>query len=208
MSSIFVRTGVRKMKQRTDRRIQKTRLAFKNAYINLIEKYTDDQITIVMLTRYADVNRATFYDHFSNKSDLLEEILCDVREGLKEEILTPFKEKNTIKIKTLTPTTVRIFEYIEKHKKAFHALYVSYPVFKQQMEELFFEIFSKDIRMDLQSEAGEVNYEMFLHYQTSATLGLIFFWIKNNFHSATYMMEQLTILSNTKVINLVSVERP
>ena len=193
------------MKQKTDRRIQKTRLALKNAYIDLIEKYTDDQITVVMITQYADVNRATFYDHFSNKSDLLEEILCDVRDGLKEEILTPFKEKNTIKIKTLTPTTVRIFEYIEKHKKAFHALYISYPVFKQQMEELFFEIFSKDIRMELQSEVGEVNYEMFLHYQTSATIGLIFFWIKNHFHSAAYMMDQLTILSNTKVINLISV---
>lgn len=80
------------MKQKTDRRIQKTRLALKNAYIDLIEKYTDDQITVVMITQYADVNRATFYDHFSNKSDLLEEILCDVRDGLKEEILTPFKE--------------------------------------------------------------------------------------------------------------------
>jgi AcrR family transcriptional regulator len=190
------------MNQITDRRIKKTRLALKNAYIDLLEKYTEDQITVVMITQYADVNRATFYDHFSNKSDLLEEILCDVGEGLKEEILAPFKEKNTIKIQTLTPTTVRIFEYIEKHKKAFHALYMSHPVFKQQMEELFFEIFSKDIRMELQSEVGEVNYEMFLHYQTNATLGLIFFWIQNNFHSATYMMEQLTILSNTKVINL------
>jgi len=55
----------------------------------------------------------------------------------------------------------------------------------------------------MKSKMGEVNYEMFLHYQSNATLGLIFYWIQGKFkYSVKYMMEQLTVYSNTQVIDL------
>src|SRR5690606_24169516 len=133
--------------------------------------------TVSMITQYADVNRSTFYDHFSNKSELVEEILYDVLEGLKEEILEPFKNKKMINNSKITPTTVRIFQYIEENKEAFYALSLGHHIFKHHLEQLFLELFSKDIRMELHCEIGEPNYEMFLYYQTNATLGLIFNWI-------------------------------
>jgi AcrR family transcriptional regulator len=191
------------MMRKIYRRAQKTRSAIKQAYIHLIEQFPEDEITVLMISQYADINRATFYAHFSNKTELLEEMLEDLLEGLREAILSPFQKEHTINVSTLTPTTVQIFEYFEKNKQMVHALYIGHRDFKKHMEELFIHIFSKDIQLELKSEIGEVDYDIFLHYQTSATLGLIFYWIKGNFeYPVSYMTEQLTILSNTQVTHL------
>ncbi|WP_342429588.1 TetR/AcrR family transcriptional regulator [Neobacillus sp. FSL H8-0543] len=191
------------MDERTDRRIKRTRSALKNAYIQLLERFSDEKITVLMITQYANVNRATFYCHFSNKPELLKEMLYDVLEGLKNAILTAFKNEKIIKVSGVTPTTIGIFDYIEKNKKIFHALYFGHEDFKHHVEELFINIFSDNIHMDIESPMGKVNYEMYIHYQTSATLGLIFYWIQTDFQfPSTFMIEQLTMLTNTEVINL------
>ncbi|MDM5300000.1 TetR-like C-terminal domain-containing protein [Bacillus pumilus] len=105
-------------------------------------------------------------------------------------------------LSVISPATI-IFEYIEKNKRIFYALYTSHANFKKYLEELFHQIFSKDIFIEVQSTMGTVHYETFLHYQTNATLGLIFSWIQGEFqYSAKFMMEQLTIFSNTQVIGL------
>lgn len=189
--------------EKIDRRIKKTKNSLKNAYIELIKQYAEHEITVSMIAQYADINRATFYAHYSNKEEFLEEALCEVLEGLRKAILTPFENKNRINVNSLAPTTVRIFEYIEKNNRIFYALYTSHTNFEKRLEELFFHIFSEDIKIEMTSTMGKVNYEMFLHYQSKATLGLIFYWIQGNFqYSAEYMMEQLTIFSNTQVNNL------
>jgi AcrR family transcriptional regulator len=193
------------MVHKIDRRIKKTKSSLKNAYIDLLEHYSEDEITVSMIAQYADLNRTTFYAHYSNKEEFLEEILYDVLEGLRGAIISPFVNQNKINVNTLAPTTVQIFEYIERNKQIFYALYISHSDFKKRLEELFYQIFSKDIFIELNSTIGigEINYEIFLHYQSNATLGLIFYWIQNKFeYSAAYMMDQLTIFSNTQVIDL------
>lgn len=190
-----------------DRRIKKTKRSLKNAYIHLIEQFPEHEITVSMIAQYADLNRATFYAHYSNKEEFLEEALCELLEGLSEAILSRFGSDNRINVNTLAPTTVAIFEYIEKNKRIFYALYTSHSDFKKRLEELFYQIFSNEIFIELKSTTGKINYDMFLHYQSNATLGLIFYWIQSKFqYSSEFMMEQLTILSNSQVINLKKIQ--
>ncbi|MBR2565158.1 MAG: TetR/AcrR family transcriptional regulator [Paenibacillus sp.] len=191
------------MELKIDRRVKKTKLSLKRAYLELIEQYSEQEITVSMIAQYADLNRATFYAHYSNKEEFLEEALCELLEGLREAVLSPFEDNNRINVNTLAPTTVQIFEYIEYNKRIFYALYNSHSDFEKRLEELFYYIFSKDILIEMKSTMGKINYDMFLHYQSKATLGLIFYWIQGNFqYPAKFMMDQLTIFSNTQVINL------
>ncbi|HAH60530.1 MAG TPA: TetR family transcriptional regulator, partial [Treponema sp.] len=44
-----------------------------NALIELVEQKKFDEITISDICRLAGVNRSTFYAHYSNKVELLEE---------------------------------------------------------------------------------------------------------------------------------------
>lgn len=191
------------MENNVDRRVKKTKSALKDAYIKLVEQYSEKEITVSMVAQNADVNRATFYLHYSNKGEFLEEILYDVLDGLKESILIPFQSEQKININKLTPTTERIFKYVEDNKRIFYALNIGHTHFKKELETLFHSIFSKEIFIETKSPFGELNYDIFLHYQTNATLGLIFYWIEDQFQSsASYMMDQLTIISNTQIVNL------
>ncbi len=156
-----------------------------------------------MIAQHADLNRATFYAHYSNKEEFLEEAVDELLEGFRKAILEPFQIDTNINVKSQAPTTVEIFDYIEENKRAFYALYLGHAEFKTRLQELFYSIFSEDILIELETAHGEINYDMFLHYQSNATLGLIFYWIQGNFkYTKEFMMEQLTILSNAQVIEL------
>ena len=69
-----------------DRRTRKTQAALHNALITLLNGKPLDQITITELTRQADVNRATFYAHYSNVYDLFRHVEEDFMRGRKEPV--------------------------------------------------------------------------------------------------------------------------
>lgn len=57
-----------------DRRIKKTKIALQEAFIKLLNKKNFDEITITDISREADTSRKTFYNHYSNIDDLIDEI--------------------------------------------------------------------------------------------------------------------------------------
>lgn len=61
-----------------DRRERKSKTALKNALIELMVKKDADKITVSEICLLADVNRSTFYTHFSS----VEQLLCDIHEDL------------------------------------------------------------------------------------------------------------------------------
>lgn len=75
-------TDRRELSKKTDLRVIRTRRSLWEALVKLVEKRSLDEITVGEITRNAMVNRATFYRHYEDKSDLLErgtaEILTDL----------------------------------------------------------------------------------------------------------------------------------
>ena len=62
---------VQPMKNKTDRRIQRTRQSLRNALLELIKEKGFDAISTEEITERANVGRATFYLHYKDKEDLL-----------------------------------------------------------------------------------------------------------------------------------------
>jgi len=58
-------------KIKTDRRVQRTRQALRNALLELIKEKGYDSISVEEITRQANLGRATFYLHYKDKEDLL-----------------------------------------------------------------------------------------------------------------------------------------
>lgn len=63
-----------------------------NALIELVEQKKFDEITISDICRLAGVNRSTFYSHYSNKIELLEEVERDMILAFKEDISSTFRQ--------------------------------------------------------------------------------------------------------------------
>jgi len=57
--------------QKVDRRVQRTRLALRDALFELIDEKGYDAVSVDEITRRANLGRATFYLHFKDKDDLL-----------------------------------------------------------------------------------------------------------------------------------------
>lgn len=66
----------------TDRRTRKTKQALTSIFIDLLKKHPIEKITVKELCSLADINRSTFYLHYRDIYDLLE----DVENGCLEEI--------------------------------------------------------------------------------------------------------------------------
>ena len=59
---------------KTDRRARRTRAAISEAFIKLLNKKEISKITVREITELADINRATFYLHYTDIYQVLEEI--------------------------------------------------------------------------------------------------------------------------------------
>ncbi|MQS76076.1 TetR/AcrR family transcriptional regulator [Companilactobacillus halodurans] len=64
-----------KNKRKTDRRTVYTINAIKKAFLKLIEQNSYSQINVTSLCREAEITRSTFYLHFDNLTDVLNEVL-------------------------------------------------------------------------------------------------------------------------------------
>lgn len=62
------------MENRCDLRIQRTELFIKNAFLHLLEEQPFEKIQVNDIARRAMINRSTFYLHYRDKYDLLNQL--------------------------------------------------------------------------------------------------------------------------------------
>jgi AcrR family transcriptional regulator len=101
-----------------DRRITRTRIAIRDALVFLIEKKGFDNLSVSEIASRANINRGTFYLHYRDKFELLEQTLNDVIEdvkkifaGSKSLIFADFMDQDRP-----LPITVEIFEYLKENE--------------------------------------------------------------------------------------------
>ena len=85
------------MEKKTDRRVRKTKNQLRTGLARLMKKKNIGQITVKELVDDVDINRSTFYLHYSDIPSLLKEIEDDMIEEIERAILEhPIKiEKDT-----------------------------------------------------------------------------------------------------------------
>lgn len=76
------------MNKPLDRRIVRTKKAIKNAVTELLALEEPDKISITDLARKAGVNRKTFYGHYKDVENVIDEIENDVKESF-DDMLAP-----------------------------------------------------------------------------------------------------------------------
>lgn len=67
-----------------DRRVRQTRTGFKEMYLVMLGEMDSDQIQVSRLAERADISRKAFYLHYSNLSDLRDDIADDMARSLSE----------------------------------------------------------------------------------------------------------------------------
>ncbi len=98
--------------KRIDKRIIHSKQFIKNALIELMKEKTIDRISAVELCSRADVNRKTFYAHYSKVEDVLEEAENEMIAGIRKYALPDLSR----------PDVVGFLHYVQKHRNTYLSL--------------------------------------------------------------------------------------
>ena len=91
-----------------DRRKKYTRMVLKESLMDLLKNKPISNITIKEICELADINRSTFYSHYSSQYDLLNAI----EEEFIEDMVATLSQYNFSKEEEALKMTEKILEYI------------------------------------------------------------------------------------------------
>jgi AcrR family transcriptional regulator len=100
-------------KEKLDRRKKYTRMVLKESLIKLLKDKQISEITVKEICELADVNRSTFYAHYLDLYDLLNNLEEEVLEDMKAYLSYDYVEKEEESIRM----TEKILEYIVENKE-------------------------------------------------------------------------------------------
>ncbi len=110
-----------------DRRIVKSKKALRSALISLMETKGFEAITVNDLCSAAELNRGTFYNHFSDKEDLL----ATLEDEVMDDISRIQSEMGTLAVRDVMaycvakkplPFLITLFDYLREQGDFFHAV--------------------------------------------------------------------------------------
>ncbi len=183
------------MERSSDLRVIKTKQLLKEALLELLKKMEFEEITIMKLTTYAQINRSTFYAHFYDKYDLLVKTINDELVSFVEEV-APKSEVELTLADIPNPFYLRATQYIYQHGEFFKVMMGEngIPSFQQQ----FLKIIEKYMLDHLEKlhphpNRMEIPKELFIYYVAHGYVGVISYWLENDMqYSPQYMAEKLS----------------
>lgn len=176
---------------KTDRRVRKSQEAIKTAVIELMMEKDFDQITIQDISDKADVSRRTIYLHYMDKFDLLDKLI--------EEHIDEMRElcESTEDGADYRDSGLVWFEYFESHYLFFSAMLKS----KGSLffHHRFLEFFLQELRQQDTSatnsqplaEGEDVDFQ----FLGAAIVGVVEWWFKQDKpHPPSFMAQRLGAL--------------
>ncbi len=120
-----------------DHRIRVTRAIIKDAFVSLLKKRPIKDISVKELCAEANINRSTFYFHYTDVYDLLEQIEQEMFDDLRKMLDTSSYDL----VYLANSIYKELFMFIEKHLDMCEVLIVknSDPTFRQKVYEIGYE---------------------------------------------------------------------
>ncbi len=158
-----------------DRRIKRTKMLLQNALVDLMLEKAVGKISVKELTQKADVNRSTFYLHYLDIYDMLEQMeneFVETIQGFFHDFFTP--------LPTSMPLTlfVNILEWLEQDKEYYVKLlrgsasgYIFEELESRIRDEfltLLYLIFLDEESLDLRTR---------VNFTVSGTVGVLRMWV-------------------------------
>ncbi len=186
-----------------DRRKKRTRKLLKDALISLLIEKDFQSITVQDITNVADLNRATFYAHYHDKHDFLQQLTDDILNEF-EEIIMHYSEDNSAveSAQQSYDTYVGVFEHFKQHAD-FYKIMMSpkgVPGFFRRLLDILHTAADRGyIRLQLDESQLTVPQDIIKGYISSAYLGVIVHWLKSGMpYTSEYMAEKLAYILSRK----------
>ncbi|WP_227394908.1 TetR/AcrR family transcriptional regulator [Jeotgalibacillus aurantiacus] len=167
------------MKQ--DLRVKKTKKAIHDALITLVKEKDFSRISVRDLCETAEINRGTFYLHYLDKFDLLEQLQQELLDRLWQIVTIRLTEKMhqlSSKPDILLLFATELFTYVDQEADTFYMLLVDAidPSFQEKIKDLIKRNMLRLTDHETVSTAVPIDYVM--AYVTSAAVGILQHWLQ------------------------------
>lgn len=177
------------MKQMENMRVLVSKRMLKEGLLRCLEQKPIDKISVSELCREAQINRATFYNHYESPRDILVEIGWEHA----KEIKSLFEEEKRL---PLQKKLVKVFTYLYDNKWAVNILFSAGADQRmvQSMSEVFVWAWADlaNLRKDLQLK-DEVEVELASHTYGWAAYFLIGKWLRDDIEKSPEEIAELFI---------------
>nr|WP_309101791.1 TetR/AcrR family transcriptional regulator [Fredinandcohnia onubensis] len=163
---------------KVDRRIIKSQEAIKKALIELMSEKSFDNITIQDISDRANVNRGTIYLHYLDKFDLLDKLIDEHINKLKEI------SESACEMEWLDASLI-FFEYFETHYLFFSTMLASKgaaPSFRSKFLEYVMEGFKDELHKTSEKNEG-LSEDVIVKFAANAYVGVLESWLKDGMPS-------------------------
>lgn len=129
-------------KRRNKNALRSRRLII-DAYIKLLETYSANKITVTKIVEVADLNRSTFYAHFTNPSD----VFAAIEEDLMNQFMTLLDQVQLEHIlEQPLPLVTEIANFVNSNRELYVKLINNNreSTFLEKLKELFIEQMMSD----------------------------------------------------------------
>lgn len=159
-----------------DRRIKYTKNIIKTTFLKKLEEKEINKITVSEICKDADVNRATFYRYYLDVYDLLDSIEAEFVDNLR----LIFKEENY----TVYSFALKVLNIFLENKQILKVIFKSRSninFMQEFLETAYDKCQSKWKSID--SNLTEEQIELGAIYIFNGSLGIINYWVQNDFSS-------------------------
>lgn len=173
----------------TDRRVRRTRRLLAEAFVALVLESGYERITVQHILDRADVGRSTFYAHFRDKQALLEACFDDMREQLKTALdaMSPGADLDPV-----GPAAV-LFAHAYQHRPVYRALCGKQGgnLVQRHLHRLIGGMLREHLQPRLAAAGSPLPADVVAEFYTSATLGLLTWWVDHNFRQGPTRMAEM-----------------
>lgn len=166
-----------------DRRVRRTRRLLQAAVLVLAAERDPATITVREITHQADINRATFYQHYRDRDELLAQAFDTLLQELTADCGPVLDGSELLTPDTVPPSVVSMLQRIAGRADLYRRLLgrggsAAFAArFQDYNERLFLQAWG---HLHLEVAAGEAPPELRARFAAAATTGAIGWWLEHD----------------------------
>ncbi len=183
-----------------DRRIARSKRAIRVAFLELMSERGLDGFTVNELCDRADINRGTFYNHYSDKDAVLKALEMAFFDGLKdfeEQLLGVSMAQVALcnASKKPLPLLVNLFDYLRAQGDFLHAVLGDGgdPGFDAYMRDAIFAKLVESILHERYRNSDDPFVGYYIAFFASAYMGVISKWVETGMKESSQEMARVTM---------------
>lgn len=163
----------------SDKRIRRTKNAFKKTMIELIKAKGYRNVTVTDIIQRADYNRSTFYLYYRDKEDLADELMSEMFIEMAASFRQPFMKNPTVVYDRIMPSSNAFFQHFFNHREFYTLLNFedTIPNLRERFLQSFKSIFNGLVYYNEHNEPIKVRF--FNTYKMYGSYGVILEWIES-----------------------------